>query len=305
MRISSANFHELPITDMRRLQVDLTRTQREVATGVSRLADDPAVASLLDALDAQQAYVARLSINAGLVRDRLSATESTVADMADVIQRAYELVLQASNGSGDASARELIAIEIRGLRGQLLQMVNRGDLTGLPLFAGSCTNTPFVEQSGVVLYTGDDSVRTVDVMPGRGVVDAIAGGQVVQVKSAGGVIDLFAMFDAAANALDSNAAGAMAESDFQTSMAGSIESLGAGIDHFTALRAIVGGRLVALDSIDQTRSETTLAITSQTSQLRDVDMASAISRLQSQLGGLQAAQQSYAMLVKLSLFDYL
>jgi flagellar hook-associated protein 3 FlgL len=42
-----------------------------------------------------------------------------------------------------------------------------------------------------------------------------------------------------------------------------------------------------------------------TSDLRDLDYASAITKMNQQLVGLQAAQQSYARISQLSLFDYL
>ncbi len=41
------------------------------------------------------------------------------------------------------------------------------------------------------------------------------------------------------------------------------------------------------------------------SQLRDIDYAEAISRMNQQLTGLQAAQAAYAKISQLSLFDYL
>ena len=41
------------------------------------------------------------------------------------------------------------------------------------------------------------------------------------------------------------------------------------------------------------------------SDLRDVDYASAISQLNQQYAGLQAAQAAYTRIAQLSLFDYL
>jgi flagellar hook-associated protein 3 FlgL len=41
------------------------------------------------------------------------------------------------------------------------------------------------------------------------------------------------------------------------------------------------------------------------SQIQDVDYASAITKMNAQLLGLQAAQQSYAKVSHLSLFDYM
>jgi flagellar hook-associated protein 3 FlgL len=54
-----------------------------------------------------------------------------------------------------------------------------------------------------------------------------------------------------------------------------------------------------------TRDSRTTDIATSTSQLSDLDYASAVAKMNQQYVGLQAAQQSYAQISKLSLFNYL
>jgi flagellar hook-associated protein 3 FlgL len=68
---------------------------------------------------------------------------------------------------------------------------------------------------------------------------------------------------------------------------------------------VVGARLSAVDNAAATRSILREDVAKSVSQLRDTDYAEALSRLNMQLTGLQAAQQSVARLSRMSLFDYL
>lgn len=70
-------------------------------------------------------------------------------------------------------------------------------------------------------------------------------------------------------------------------------------------RADVGARLNLLDSQSELNESTLLTLRQTLSETQDLDYAEAISRLKSQLAGLQAAQQSYIQVQRLSLFDYL
>jgi len=67
----------------------------------------------------------------------------------------------------------------------------------------------------------------------------------------------------------------------------------------------VGARLNILDRQNQVNSAVQLQLAKTRSQLQDLDYAKATSRLNRQLLGLQAAQQSFVKLEGLSLFKYL
>lgn len=150
MRISSRTFLEAPVVDMTTLQANVDRTQREVATGIRADATEPGNALRLDALDAANSRLARYATNAAGVRDRLNGCESLATDAGDIFQRARELALQASNGSLDGAARTNIAIEIRGLREQLVGVGNRTDSRGDFLLAGTRSSAPPTKSSRVI-----------------------------------------------------------------------------------------------------------------------------------------------------------
>lgn len=71
------------------------------------------------------------------------------------------------------------------------------------------------------------------------------------------------------------------------------------------VRATVGARLNALESQNDLNEGASLSLRETLSSVQDLDYAEAISRLQMQLVGLQAAQQSYVQIQGLTLFDFL
>jgi flagellar hook-associated protein 3 FlgL len=90
-----------------------------------------------------------------------------------------------------------------------------------------------------------------------------------------------------------------------TALSGSLQQLDQSLDHLSSVRSEVGARLALVDDLASTRQARLADIATSQSQLRDLDYASAISRMNLQMVGLQAAQQSFTTIARLSLFDYL
>jgi flagellar hook-associated protein 3 FlgL len=77
------------------------------------------------------------------------------------------------------------------------------------------------------------------------------------------------------------------------------------LGHVLDTRATVGARLNALEAQDNLNQDQILQLETTISEIRDLDYAEAISRFNLQQVGLQAAQQSYTQVARLSLFDYI
>jgi flagellar hook-associated protein 3 FlgL len=92
---------------------------------------------------------------------------------------------------------------------------------------------------------------------------------------------------------------------FATEMGNTLTQLDSALDHASSIRSQVGARLQVLDTTASSRDDRDLELKGSLSQLRDLDYADAITKLNVQLVGLQAAQSSYAKLSQLSLFNYL
>ncbi len=117
--------------------------------------------------------------------------------------------------------------------------------------------------------------------------------------------DVFTTLGNLADALESSTATQADRARFNSDMATVLQQLDQTGDHFLSVRAEVGTRLSAIEGAQEALADRKVELESTTSQLRDLDYAEAISRMNQQLVGLQAAQASYSKIAQLSLFDYL
>lgn len=101
------------------------------------------------------------------------------------------------------------------------------------------------------------------------------------------------------------AGNATANAKLTSTLRNSIQQMDQATDHFLGIRAQVGVRLATIDSVDSSREALDVDLQSTLSDLRDLDYAEAITRMNQQLVGLQAAQMSYTRISNLSLFNYL
>lgn len=76
-------------------------------------------------------------------------------------------------------------------------------------------------------------------------------------------------------------------------------------NHLLEVRASVGGRLATIEDLQASQQEIRLGLQGLVSDLRDLDFAEAIARLQQDLTTLEAAQQSFARIQGNSLFRFL
>ena len=116
---------------------------------------------------------------------------------------------------------------------------------------------------------------------------------------------MFATLTQLSAALSKPADTAAAKAQLATSIASALTNIDQDVSHLTTVSASVGARINLLTAQATTNTATSTTLTSQQSNLQDVDYASAVATLNEQMVGLQAAEQSYAAVAQLSLFKYL
>ena len=90
-----------------------------------------------------------------------------------------------------------------------------------------------------------------------------------------------------------------------TNLSQSMNEMDQVLDKFLGARAVLGNRLQQLDVRANENIDAKIRYDRSISELKDLDYAQAASRLNMQMTGLQAAQQSYVKVKGLSLFNYL
>lgn len=117
--------------------------------------------------------------------------------------------------------------------------------------------------------------------------------------------DMFTILDDLIRTLEGGTGLPSDQAVFQQRIGAGIADLDQGLSRVLSVRAEVGTRLNAIDNASTAREVEAIDLQDLLSELRDVDYAEAISRLNQEYAGLQAAQQAYTKISQLSLFDYL
>jgi flagellar hook-associated protein 3 FlgL len=131
-----------------------------------------------------------------------------------------------------------------------------------------------------------------------------AAGDTYTIASAG-TRDVFGTLDGIVAALQAGASNDAARAQLNSSLNGSLQQLDQVSEQLLTVRSQVGARLSALDDTDSARQTQLTNLQASAGQLGGLDYASAVSKMSQQTVALQAAQQSFAMIAKLSLFNYL
>ncbi len=117
--------------------------------------------------------------------------------------------------------------------------------------------------------------------------------------------DVLALVDKLARLMAAPQNDAGQRGQWQTALQQGLTELDAAQAHFSDMRSGVGVRLVAAEDASNQLGAQKLHTQEVLSDVRDLDYAEAVTRLQMQLTALQAAQQTYTRVQGLSLFDYL
>jgi flagellar hook-associated protein 3 FlgL len=92
---------------------------------------------------------------------------------------------------------------------------------------------------------------------------------------------------------------------FQNEVNTCLQNLDQGLQHLGNVRSHVGARLATIDRQLSSNADISLDVSQSISVIRDLDYASAISRLEQQMNSLEAAQKAFTRTRSLSLFDVL
>jgi flagellar hook-associated protein 3 FlgL len=117
--------------------------------------------------------------------------------------------------------------------------------------------------------------------------------------------DVFATVRNFIDALTTTTSSNASQIDVNNRIGNVLSDLDQAINHVLDIRAQVGSRLSAVDSQQNINADLDLQNKSLLSQVKDLDYADALSRLNLQMTGLSAAEKAFAQTSGLSLFNYL
>ena len=305
MKVSTSQIFERATTQMAQQQSKVAAMQTQLATGkqVLRPSDSPEQAGMIQrlssALNRQDVY----SSNLDAINSRLGAEEAALMSSEDVMQRVRELAVQSSSDTMSDADRKIIASEVTALRDQLLSLANAQDVSGNYVFSGSMVrDQPFTEDAaGNLVYQGDQNRMLVDVSDQRQLALNRPGNEVFSsvIRETDGVSERVGFFQVID---DFNAALLNQDS-------GQLQNSLAEVSELTLNMAFsiadVGSRLRISELQTDSLADAKLRYQTLLSGAEDLDYATAITQLTSEIMSLEAGQSSFAKISQLTLFDYI
>ncbi len=299
MRVATAQLYQQGLASILNDQAQLSRTQQQLSSGQKLLApaDDPAAAAQIQGLDTAIAATDQFQRNADAATAQLNLENGALTSVVNGLQRAHDLAVQGLNGTQSAQARQGIATEVQQVLDQLASVANTRDANGQYLFAGFKSASAPVSQAGnTYTYSGDSGQRFLQIGPGRQVAVEDPGSTVfMNIPSAGGGTQ--SVF----KTLSDLVAGLKANSPSPSSLT----NLNNALQNVLTVQTRVGARLNAISGQKTLNGNFLLQVQKNRSQLSSLDIAQAATQLNQQLVALQAAQQSFARIQGLSLFNFL
>ena len=305
MKVSTSQIFDRATTQMSQQQAKVSEMQTQLATGkqVLRPSDSPEQAALIQrlstALNRQDSYASNLDT----INSRLAAEEAALMTSENIMQRVRELAVQGNSDTLSTGDRRIIATEVRALRDQLVSLANAQDVSGNYVFSGSMVRSqPFAEDaSGNLVYQGDQNRMLVDVSDQRQLALNRPGNEAFSsvIRETDGVSERVGFFDV----IDDFATALLSEDSQQ------LQNSLAEVSDLTLNLAVsiadVGSRMNTAENQADSLADAKLRYQTLLSGAEDLDYASAITLLTSEIMSLEAGQSSFAKISQLTLFDYI
>lgn len=319
MRISTSMIFNNGTNGIQNLQSDWYKLQNQMSTGRRILspADDPIGASEALLVSQSQGVNQQFLDNQATARSQLNYVETTLGSVTDNMLSIVELASDAGNTTYSAAQRSMIAEELKQRMSSLVGLANTRDGTGLYIFSGYQTTTePFqintAAAAGVahslgantyVNYSGDAGKTELQVSASKTMATSESGlDAFVQVKDAQGVVTTKSIFDGVQNMVEIlDGTRPYTTADYTQAL----KDINTSLNHVATVRASVGARLNALDSLTSSGEDVGLLYDTRLSELQDLDYTKAISDFSRVQMQLEAAQLTFKQTSQMSLFNIL
>jgi flagellar hook-associated protein 3 FlgL len=307
MRISTSWAQQLSVNSILDQQSKLGYLQMQLSTQKKILApsDNPAATAFIIDLKEKIKESEQYQNNINSARQRLSLEDGILQSSVNILQRIKELGVQGLNATYSQSDRAAIATEMLELKGALVGLANTRDVNNEYIFSGFKTDTePFATNGvGGYVYAGDLNQRNIQIDTNRQITDGDQGVSVFGAPSGLAPTDPLQIPGSIANvfeAIDRFAADMSADNPNSASL----DDISAAMDNMLTTESSVGVRLNSLDRQDGVHTDGIIGLKAVLSETEDLDFADAISKFTLQTTSLEAAQQAFAKVKNLSLFNY-
>jgi flagellar hook-associated protein 3 FlgL len=306
MRVTPGIIGAQVARDLHAALAALSKQQRLIATGrrINEPADDPSGTARALTVRSRSSANAQFERNLDTARTRLTATESSLRAVVDMMQQTQELAMQGASDGTDAAARQAIGTQIDQILEAIFALANDRAPDGTRLFGGTeVTAAPYTATRDVVTNRitavvanprGIDGVMSVEVTEGLTVAQNVSG--TTAFGSLAVASNTFSTLIRLRDALD---AGVTAP------IGAELDVITVALDRLTTAGLSAGARLGWLDALGSQVKDEALSLAGTLGRLEDADMTKAISELAEIEMYYQGGLAAGARLLRQSLLDFL
>jgi flagellar hook-associated protein 3 FlgL len=291
-RVTESSIHTAVLSNLQRTIQKGQQIQEQLSSGkqINRPSDSPTGTITSMELRGDKRAAQQYSRNADDAMGWLNTLDSTLGSASTLVSRARNLAVQGSSGgTNDAQSRAALATEIDGIKDSLIGFANTQYL-GRPVFGGTTTGEAAYDATGSYVGDAGQTTRTVGA------------NSKVRVDANGpdtfgtGDTQMFTVLQGISDSLRSGDTAALSAN---------MEKLDSATDIMKNAQSSVGARYNRVEQMKTSAQDRLLSVTSQLSDVEDIDLPKTIMDMQLQQTAYQAALAAAAKVIQPSLIDYL
>jgi len=295
MRVASKSIYDTVIFNLGKNTEGLSKANEVVSTAkrINALSDDPVGLTQVLNIKSTLNGIEQLGRNIDMGKSWLNASESAVTMVQDLVSETKALCVQMATGTTSDAARSSAAGAVQNTFDEIVSLTNT-EVGGRYIFAGSKTDAAPFSQNGT--YSGDNNVFTIKIGKDATVEVGSDGSAVFQPSGAGASDDIFQTLSDLQTALQNS------------NISGIQEAMGKLDSHLSQLSnkiSDIGSKMVRMDMKEKIFQDLNITNTERLSKIEDADITEAIINLKEKEIAYQAALASSAVVMKLSLMDYM
>ena len=287
MRIANKIVYDMVKTNLENTTKELYQVQKVVASGkrITKLSDDPIGVTQVLNIKSSLANIEQMGRNITMGTSWLTASESALSNVQDLISESKALCVQMATATTGAEERATAANTVQNTLEEIISLANT-EVNGRYIFAGSETDSPPFSQDGT--YNGDNNPFKIKIGKDATVAVGCDGEAVFGT--------IFETLNDLKSALESNTI---------SGIEAAMDNLDSHFERISSQISDIGSKITRMEIKERIYEDSDLYNTERLSQIEDVDIAEAIIDLESKELAYQACLASSSRVMELSLLDYL
>lgn len=287
MRVANKTIFESIKYNLGGISEELNKANEIATTGkrINNLSDDPVGLTQSLSIRSNLSNIEQMQRNINYGNSWLSASESALTNVEDILSDTKALCVQMANATTGAEQRSAAAETVQNMLEEIVSLANT-DVAGNYIFSGSKTDIMPFEQDGT--YNGDSNAFSIKISKNT-TVEIGSNGQAVFGTVFNTLMDLKA-------ALQSNDVSGIQDA---------ISRLDPHFNDIASKISDVGSKMDRMEIKNNIFQDLNLSDTERLSKIEDADIAEAIMNVSAAQLTYQAALASSSKVMSLSLVDYL